>query len=209
MTFRCLHARLIGHLRERVRSGELTERRIARVTGISQPHIHHVLKGTRLLSDDMADQVLANLHITVWDLFDTAEVRTRARDVDAWPDIPLLDGNLGPGSPFPSALSRQRLPVSPELRQRLRDAVGARLASDGSVSHLFRGGDYAVLERSEACRIDVDPNVWYAVRLGDSAAVRRLRADDNGSDADGSIAVTGNGAGLVVARVVALFRQNL
>jgi hypothetical protein len=33
-------------LRERVMNGEISERRLAQLTGISQPHMHNVLKGT-------------------------------------------------------------------------------------------------------------------------------------------------------------------
>lgn len=49
---------LIRHLRGRLYNGELTERSLARVTGISQPHLHNVLKGKRLLSIPKLDQIL-------------------------------------------------------------------------------------------------------------------------------------------------------
>jgi hypothetical protein len=68
MSFRELHDRFIESLRARVRSGELTERGIARVSGISQPHIHNVLKGKRLLSTDAADEILRNLRLDLFDL---------------------------------------------------------------------------------------------------------------------------------------------
>ena len=68
MYFHTLHDRLIAHLRDRVRSGNLTERGLARVTGVSQPHIHNVLKGKRLLSAGKADAILSHLHLNVLDL---------------------------------------------------------------------------------------------------------------------------------------------
>ena len=68
MSFRELHDRFIESLRARVRSGELTERGIARITGISQPHIHNVLKGKRLLSTDTADAILRHLRLDLFDL---------------------------------------------------------------------------------------------------------------------------------------------
>ncbi len=68
MTFRDLHQRLIEDLRQRVRSGEVTERSLARTTGVSQPHIHNVLKGKRLLSADMADAILGHLDMDLLDL---------------------------------------------------------------------------------------------------------------------------------------------
>ena len=41
---------------------------LARITGISQPHIHNVLKGKRLLSPEKADEVLRQLQIDLLDL---------------------------------------------------------------------------------------------------------------------------------------------
>ena len=68
MDFRELYERLTHNLRERVRSGELTERGLARMTGVSQPHIHNVLKGKRVLSADKADAILRELGVDVLDL---------------------------------------------------------------------------------------------------------------------------------------------
>ena len=72
MNFRELHERLVAHLRERVVAGELTERGLARISGISQPHLHNVLKGKRLFSTDAADEILRGLHIDLFDLFGPA-----------------------------------------------------------------------------------------------------------------------------------------
>ena len=70
MTFLTLHARLIRLVQARIRNGDITERGFARLTGISQPHIHHVLKGVRALSPGMSDRVLEGLGLTVLDLVD-------------------------------------------------------------------------------------------------------------------------------------------
>jgi plasmid maintenance system antidote protein VapI len=78
MYFQDLHARLIDYLRESIQSGALTERGLARITGVSQPHIHNVLKGKRLLSSQMADEVLRKLHVDVRDLLRRDEI-TRDR----------------------------------------------------------------------------------------------------------------------------------
>jgi len=73
MDFLELERRFLDHLRHRVRSGELTERSLARVTGISQPHIHNVLSGKRSLSLETADVILHVLHIDLLDLLDSDE----------------------------------------------------------------------------------------------------------------------------------------
>jgi plasmid maintenance system antidote protein VapI len=68
MDFQQLRERLITHLRERVHSGEVTERGLARISGVSQPHIHNVLKGKRILSAEMSDEILRNLGMDLLDL---------------------------------------------------------------------------------------------------------------------------------------------
>jgi transcriptional regulator with XRE-family HTH domain len=70
MDFLELERRFVDHLRHRVRSGELAERRIASLTGISQPHIHNVLRGKRSLSPQTADVILHVLRIDLLDLLD-------------------------------------------------------------------------------------------------------------------------------------------
>jgi len=74
MNFQDLHQRLVEHLRQRVRSGEITERSLARSTGVSQPHIHNVLKGRKTLSAKMADSLLRRLRIDLLDLVEIEEL---------------------------------------------------------------------------------------------------------------------------------------
>jgi transcriptional regulator with XRE-family HTH domain len=80
MDFQELERRFIEHLRQRIRSGELTERRLARITGISQPHVHNVLKGKRVFSLNTADTILHVLRLDLLDLIEpdeAAEIRRR------------------------------------------------------------------------------------------------------------------------------------
>ena len=68
MNFQDLHGRLTAYLRVCIQRGEVTERGLARLTGVSQPHIHNVLKGKRLLSPQKADEILRRLHVELEDL---------------------------------------------------------------------------------------------------------------------------------------------
>jgi transcriptional regulator with XRE-family HTH domain len=80
MDFQELERRFIELLRQRIRSGELTERKLARMAGISQPHVHNVLKGKRIFSLSMADSILHILRLDVLDLIEpeeAAEIRRR------------------------------------------------------------------------------------------------------------------------------------
>jgi hypothetical protein len=72
ITFALLEMRLLGHLRDKIRKGEITERSLARITGISQPHLHNVLKGKRLLSTEKADRILFHLHLDLRAFLDQA-----------------------------------------------------------------------------------------------------------------------------------------
>jgi plasmid maintenance system antidote protein VapI len=73
MKIATLQTRVVQRVGARIRNGELTERGLARLAGISQPHMHNVLKGVRTLSPEMADQILDCLGMSVLDLFGPEE----------------------------------------------------------------------------------------------------------------------------------------
>jgi transcriptional regulator with XRE-family HTH domain len=75
LRFAEFHSRLVVYLRDRVRSGDLTERGLARMTGISQPHIHNVLKGKKFFSLDVCDTILSELNLDLLDLLHPAELK--------------------------------------------------------------------------------------------------------------------------------------
>jgi plasmid maintenance system antidote protein VapI len=77
MDFEEMQKRFVGFLQESVRNGQLTERGLARITGVSQPHIHNALKGKRLFSMGTSDQILSRLHMDLLDL-------VQAEDVFEW-----------------------------------------------------------------------------------------------------------------------------
>jgi len=115
VNFRLLQMRLVSDVRARVRNGELSERGLARLTGISQPHIHNVLKETRLLSTEMADQILRHLRINLVDLLtaedgDAPGVTPKLQEACECRSVALLDGWLGREYPYPQAAGRELYP---------------------------------------------------------------------------------------------------
>ena len=68
MSLDLLHRKLAELARKRVHSGELTERSLARLCGISQPHMHNVLKGIRAMSTSSADRLLEALNVSLPEL---------------------------------------------------------------------------------------------------------------------------------------------
>ena len=72
MYFQDLKRALIAEVRRRLQNGELTEWQLARLTGISQPHVSNLLKGVRVLSARQADRMLKSLKLSVLDLTEPA-----------------------------------------------------------------------------------------------------------------------------------------
>lgn len=177
MHFELLQHRLIAHLRALVRSGELTERSAARLTGVSQPHLHNVLKGTRLLSPGMADQVLRSLKLCLFDLLDPQELRAYGERSDArYGTVPVLNGRLGPGAPFPDGeRAWEPFPFLRSELDRLEQPALVELAEDPPMHPLFRGGDMALLDRAYRRRREPQGDGCYAVDLGPECLVRRVR----------------------------------
>jgi len=79
MDFQELERRFIEHLRLRIRRGELTERGLAKLAGVSQPHVHNVLKGKRVFSTAMADAILRVLRLDLLDLISPQEIDEKRR----------------------------------------------------------------------------------------------------------------------------------
>ena len=185
MFFQRLHARLVDHLRARVRRGELTERRLARLTGVSQPHLHNVLKGVRLLSAQMADQVLAELHLSALDLIaegDLGGPSAAARN-EPYAEAPLLEGRLGPGCCFPDTGRRRgALPFVPSELAGIVQPLAVRLARDPQQRHLFRDGDVALLApfpENGRDPVGEDRRAYYAVNSAGSGLIRRVERRGN------------------------------
>jgi hypothetical protein len=66
--------RLKGYIRLKIDSGEYTERSLARVLRVSQPHLHNMLKGVRRMNLEFADQVMAKFQIGIFDLISDEEI---------------------------------------------------------------------------------------------------------------------------------------
>src|ERR1700761_1830408 len=79
VTFHTLRTRLVAAVNARLQNGEFTERGLAKILGVSQPHIHNVLKGARTLQWDLADRFISDLGIRILDLWNEDELATHER----------------------------------------------------------------------------------------------------------------------------------
>jgi hypothetical protein len=82
VSFRDLQNRLISFVVMKIRNGEFTERRLARVLGVSQPQLHNVLKGARPLKPEFADCLFKHFEIGVIDLLSGAEMAVRMEELE-------------------------------------------------------------------------------------------------------------------------------
>lgn len=177
-----LHRRLVAALQNRINNGEWSERQLARLAGISQPHVHNVLKGKKLFSPATADLVLHRLGINVLDLLGGRLAEpwssTASAGEERWTGVPVLDGWVGPGFPMPvSAGGRDRFPFPRLLVAPLEDPAVVRLAQDGRMRGLFRENDIALLDRSPARRARLEAEALYVVCRRGEGLVRRVRLD--------------------------------
>lgn len=88
MALRDLQDRLLVQVRQEISNGGWTERRLAKLIGISQPHMHHVLKGARSLTPAIFDLLLRQLGITVLDLHTAEELQDHLRRRETWEGQP-------------------------------------------------------------------------------------------------------------------------
>jgi hypothetical protein len=179
LTFEELRSRLLESLRARVRNGEITERRLARVTGISQPHIHNLLKGVRALTPELGDQILSSLQMSLDDfLAGPLPVRreSQAQKPEPYRYINMLNGLIGPSHPWPSQVSvAEKVKFTDPRAVQLVNPVAARAADDARMKGVFSMNDVAVLDQSLDARNEVDPDALYLIREGNCGLIRRSR----------------------------------
>ncbi len=184
LSFALLQERLVEVLRSRVRNGETTERGLAKLTGVSQPHMHNVLKGQRLLSGELADLILQTLHLSALDLMEREEMvaflnRNANLEARAVP-IPVLEGLLGPGLPLPRQVPSPLVHTVPHQQAvSATQPVVVQLADDPEMRSIFEAGDYVLLDQSETLRTHFHPLSFYVVNTPTGALVRAIRRDAN------------------------------
>lgn len=74
-----LRQRLIRMVIGKIRDGEFTERSLARQVGVSQPQLHNVLKGARVLKPELGDALLRHLDMTLLDLLSLPELNAASQ----------------------------------------------------------------------------------------------------------------------------------
>jgi hypothetical protein len=180
MYFDDLQTALIRNLQRRLFNGEFTERQLAKLARVSQPHIHNVLKGTKHLSNLLSDQILRVLGITVLDLIDRGQVeawiRDRGLEDNPCSFVRVLEGLIGPGHPWPMHMTGSKpFPIRSIDLARMEYPVAVRLADDPQMHPVFSAGDWVILDQSQTARLAADENSFYLVKIGGAGLIRRIR----------------------------------
>lgn len=171
---------LTDQLRAQVRNGVITERALARLIGMSQPHLHNVLKGTRTLGAEMIDRCLYQLRLSVLDLLDRqrleAYLERDRRELTAYSYLPLLSGRFGPAYPWPAEVEQQeRFAVPQHTVRHMWQPVVARAGIDPQMSASFADGDFVLLDQAVRARQDFSEDMLYVIKSGSAGTIRRLR----------------------------------
>ncbi len=153
--FEDLSGRLLHRAREAVRRGEVSERMLAKLCGYSQPHMHNVLAGVRNMPNGMADRLLAAFDLPLVELYTEQELSTRAAaEEPRSASLPLLEGALGGGRPFPRQPWRAkylRFPVE-FAAEAINPAVAVVDFRESAMWPTVSPGDLVVMDRSPALR---------------------------------------------------------
>jgi transcriptional regulator with XRE-family HTH domain len=185
MNFAGLQSILLAHLLQRLHNGEWSERRLARFVGVSQPHMHNVLSGVRLLTAGMADEILSRLGIDLLALVGRDELERALgeamTDGGVWRAVALAEGMLGPLAPWPNLDSRaDTLTLEARCLRPGGRPVLVRLGADAEIGVSQSAGWLALLDRGEQGPAGSCGDGWYALRWKGRGFIRQMRATVDG-----------------------------
>lgn len=172
MYIRELQRKLIDLARERVKAGQLTERGLARMCDLSQPHMHNVLKNdARMFSSQSCDRLMRALDIRVSDLMwrVSGEIDTQIRAV------PMIRSRIGPGTDAIFTSCRGNMPMPAWLLTDLVDPLTARLAPDLVLPRALAANDLVLLDQNPDIRAAPGGEGLWIVAAATGLRARYLR----------------------------------
>lgn len=166
-----LYLRLVHEARHRVQTGAVSERGLARLCGMSQPHMHNVLKNIRKLSPAAADRLMKALDLSIpallWRFPVGRESGARI--------VPLLRNRLGPGTGATMDSIGGHLPLPSDILSGITEPVAAKLAPDLVLPRAFFAGDLVLLDQNPALRCTPTESGVWAVAVDGGLRIRYAR----------------------------------
>lgn len=171
MTFTDLETRLLERLNRMVRRGEISERRLAKLTGFTQPHIHNVLKGARRLRAGLADALLAGVEMPL------EELLPAARDGAGVVEVPVWRGVVGPRHRFPEGTDPvgYRLFPAAFLGRFHRPVLLRAGPEEYTMAPMIEPDDLLLIDRADAARRRPVLDGVYVVAFNGRGAVCRCQ----------------------------------
>ena len=174
MYFEDLHRRLLDLARQCVRSGAVSERGLARACGLSQPHMHNVLKDIRALSPASADRLLRALDATVTEL---VWERHNELAMGVLP-VPMLRDPVGQGSGREFSQCVSYYPVPSTLLTVVVSPLIARLSPDPALPRQLAPNDLALLDLNPEIRANPGENSLWIVSEKGGLRARYVKTAD-------------------------------
>jgi len=163
-----LYNQLIEEARRRVRAGIVTERQLGRLCGISQPHMHNVLKNFRSLSPESADRLMEVLNLDIPELFfrfqKTGDLGVRA--------VPIVRSRVGPGYEPVLTVFRGYMPFPSVLTESLKDPVVIQIAPDMGLPKPLMAEDFILLDQNPLVRACPGGSTLWLVADGSGVRIR-------------------------------------
>jgi hypothetical protein len=139
--------------------------------GMSQPHMHNVLKGIRLLSTKSADRLMSALGIQaadlLWGVSSEADAGIRA--------VPLVRNRIGPGTAGVLDVFRGNIPMPGSLLKNLIEPVASYLAPDLVMPAALASNDLVLLDQNPVVRAAPAGSGVWIVAEGAGLRARYLR----------------------------------
>lgn len=153
---------------------------MARRASISQPHLHNVLKGIRLLSPDAADRLMQTLETSVPLLVWSAASGPGAMDISEISAVPILRSRIGPGAAASLNVFRGYMPFPVGLVANLNEPLAGYLAADLSLPPALLPGDLVLLDQNPVARLDPPSSSCWIVAENAGLRVRYVRRTRGG-----------------------------
>jgi hypothetical protein len=150
--------KLLARVRDCVRGGRVSGRALAKLAGLSQPHMHNLLAGKRGMTPGVADRLLDALGLSLRDILGDG-------GLSAAPALVQFEGALGGGRAFPRIAQGRPAPwFDPARLEGFESPCLGRVADEEtSMAPALRPGDDVLVDCGWRARRHPRAEAIYAI----------------------------------------------